>query len=250
MVAHPIPSSPSCPSSFLRSSYGRPVRSTPSLRSRYEDHEGQRHRHVAVEDAPAHEREGGLASLPGDELAVEHEPIRKGSELGQHGCHVPTPSAGTAKPSSVRQVAKAVPLELEGPSRTGGQVSGARQHRVGQPQNGWNLTCKRSFRSARSYQSPVFPTFPSVARRGALPHRPHPNASKSQPWNARCSVRPVQSRDDSSTSAIRSSTAATFSFISLTCCASSSDWPEDTVLGFANGTRDPCWPKPSFTAFS
>jgi len=50
----------------------------------------------------------------------------------------------------------------------------AGRHRLGEPQNCWNLTCKGSFGSARSYQSPDFPRFPS--RRGALPQRRRPNA--------------------------------------------------------------------------
>ena len=55
--------------------------------------------------------------------------------LRQHRRHVP-PSATPNTKAVLRrdESAKAVPLELEGPPRAGGQRPGTRQHRVGKPQ--------------------------------------------------------------------------------------------------------------------
>ena len=63
---------------------------------------------------------------------------------------------------------------------------------------------------------------------------------------AACSKRPLTF----STSAIRLSRPATFTFIPLTCCASTSESPDDTVLGFADGTCDPSYASRVFSGFN
>jgi hypothetical protein len=100
-----------------------------------EDDERHRHGHVPVEHASANVREVGLASLPRDELAVEDESGRKCAKLRQDLSHFPTAAAPHSQVVLGRdERAEAVPLQLEGPPRAGGQRPGASEHRVRQPQ--------------------------------------------------------------------------------------------------------------------
>jgi hypothetical protein len=55
--------------------------------------EGHRDRGITSEDAPADEREVGLAPAPGDELAVENGPAGCPRSSGCTGRHVPAPPA-------------------------------------------------------------------------------------------------------------------------------------------------------------
>lgn len=80
---------------------------------------------VQVQNPPAHVGEPGHAPLPGDELAVEHEPCRQLPQLGQDGRHVPPTTTPNTQPILRRHdCAEAVPLELEGPAGASWGVAG------------------------------------------------------------------------------------------------------------------------------
>jgi hypothetical protein len=78
----------------------------------------------------------GLAPLPRHELAVEYESGWEAAQLRQDGRHVPAPAAADVQAVLRRNDRpKAVPLQLEGPFRAGGQWPSARQHRIMKPQD-------------------------------------------------------------------------------------------------------------------
>ena len=84
----------------------------------------------------------------------------------------------TRRPSSVETTArKAVPLELEGPARAGGQRPGARKHRIGKAQT---LNLRRR-EATRGPENPA----PSFAIRRARPVSPRSRSCR-PPGRRRC----------------------------------------------------------------